>query len=102
MGRVIYWGLIRTLIMIIVLWISYEYYYNQYWWIIALLAVYIFVIHPIISQYKKFNEESKKVILDSLCSTCKHFNETAVLCIKYDKHPTDKYIPCEGQDWEPR
>lgn len=101
MGRIVYWGLIRTLITIVLLWISYEYFFNQYWWIIASIAVYIFVIHPIVSQYKLFTEENKNVMIDSLCSKCKHFSETAVLCIKYDKHPTEDFIPCEGKDWEP-
>lgn len=102
MGRIIYWGLIRTTIMIIISWITYEYYYNRYWWIIATLAFYIFVVHPLISQYKNFKEETKGVIVDSLCSTCKHFDETAVLCMKYDQHPTIDFIPCEGLDWDPK
>jgi len=25
-----------------------------------------------------------------------------VLCMKYDKHPTENYIPCEGEEWEPK
>ncbi|MEN8193017.1 MAG: hypothetical protein ABFS12_09385 [Bacteroidota bacterium] len=100
MGRIVYWGLIRITIMILLLWISYEYFYNRYWWIIAILAFYIFVIHPLISQYKIFKEENREVIVDSLCSTCKHFDETAILCLKYDKHPTNNFTPCEGIDWE--
>ena len=101
MGRIVYWGLIRTIISILVLWISYDYFNYKYWWIIASIGFYIVVIQPIIVQYKSFNTLNKTVINDSLCSKCKHFDETAVLCMKYDKHPTEDFIPCEGADWEP-
>lgn len=102
MGKIVYWGLVRTIILIVLLWLSHEHFYNQSWWIIAAVASYVFVIHPIISQYKIFIEENKNVMIDSLCSTCRHFDGTAVLCLKYDKHPTEHYIPCEGLDWEPK
>jgi len=102
MGRIVYWGLIRTVITILLLWISYDYYYNKYWWIIAGIVIYLIIIHPILNQYKAFTRKNETVINDSLCSKCKHFDETAVLCMKYDKHPTEDYIPCDGTDWEPK
>ena len=102
MGKIVYWGLIRIIITIIILWISYDYSNNKYWWIIASIGFYFVVVHPIISQYKIFTEKNKTVLNDSLCSKCKHFDETAVLCLKYDKHPTEDFIPCEGTDWEPK
>ncbi len=101
MGGIIYWGLIRTAIMIILLWISYEYFDEKFFWIIASIAIYLIIIHPIVSQYKDFVAKNKEVINNSLCSKCKHFNETAVLCMKYDQHPTNEFTPCDGIDWEP-
>lgn len=66
------------------------------------MSIYIVVIHPAVIQYKIFYEENKKVILDTLCSNCKNFDETAVLCMKYDEHPTEEYVPCDGIDWQPK
>lgn len=100
MGGIVYWGLLRTAFVIVLLWLSYDYLDYKYFWIIFALAVYLIVIHPIISEYKKFVSKNKEVIDNSLCSKCKHFNETAVLCMKYDEHPEDNYTPCDGIDWE--
>jgi len=101
MGGIVYWGLIRTAIMIIVLWLSYDYFNERFFLIIASIAIYLIIIHPIVSQYRAFVTKNKDVIYNSLCSKCKHFNETAVLCMKYDQHPTDEFTPCDGIDWEP-
>ena len=100
MGGIVYWGLLRTAVVIVLLWISYDYFDFKYFWIIVSLAIYIVVIHPIVSEYKSFISKNKNVIDNSLCSTCQHFNETAVLCMKYDEHPADDFTPCDGIDWE--
>ncbi len=102
MGGIVYWGLLRTAIVIIILWFSYDYFNYNFFWIIFSLVVYIVLIHPIISEYRQFVNKNKNVIDNSLCSQCKHFNETAVLCMKYDEHPTDEFTPCDGIDWEPK
>ena len=102
MGGIVYWGLLRTAIVIIILWFSYDYFNYNFFWIIFGLVVYMVLIHPIISEYKQFIKKNKNVIDNSLCSQCKHFNETAVLCMKYDEHPTDEFTPCNGIDWEPK
>lgn len=67
----------------------------------AFLSIYGVIIHPAVIQYRLFMEENKDIIKNTLCSSCKHFDETAVLCLKYDQHPTLKNLPCEGADWEP-
>ena len=82
MGGIIYWTIIRIAILIPLLWIATDY------------------IEFI--QYKLFREENYEVITNTLCSSCKHFDETAVLCLKYDEHPTEDKIPCEGAAWEPK
>jgi len=104
MGKIIFWALIRTAILIPVLWIVVEFNWVEYkfWWIITALSIYGVIFHPAILQYKIFKEENEEVITDTLCSTCKHFNSSAVLCMKYDEHPTPDYIPCGSTDWEPR
>ena len=102
MGGIIYWGLLRTVVVIILLWFSYDYFDYNFFWIIFSLVVYLIIIHPIVSEYKKFIQKNKNVVTNSLCSQCKHFNESAVLCMKYDEHPADNYTPCDGIDWEPK
>ena len=101
MGEIVYYTLIRTLITIAFLWFIRSYLDFQLWIIISLLGVYLVIIHPAISSYKKFMERSRDVVDSTLCASCKHFDESAVLCLKYDQHPTEDYIPCEGSAWEP-
>ena len=62
----------------------------------------MFVLYPAYSEYVKFRENKVKKMEGTLCATCRHYDETAVLCMKYDKHPTPDYIPCGGNDWEPK
>lgn len=100
MGGIIYWGLLRTAVVIILLWFSYDYFDYKYFWIIFSLAIYVLIIHPVVSEYKQFRSKNENVINNSLCSKCKSFDESAVLCLKYDEHPTEGYTPCDGTDWE--
>ncbi len=102
MGKIVFWALIRIAFLIPVLWIAIDWVDYKFWWILASLAVYAVVFHPGIIQYKIFKEENKPVLEDTICSQCKHFDESAVLCLKYDEHPAENYIPCDGIDWEPR
>lgn len=102
MGEIVYKTLIRFILILLTLWFSKTLFDENIFWIVSILAIFFFVFHPTFLAYKKFVDDNKNVITNSLCSTCKHFNESAVLCTKYDKHPTDNFIPCEGTDWEPR
>ena len=102
MGEIVFWTLIRTLIMIPAIWFSLEYFDYKFWWIASIIAIYIVIIHPAIIGYKKFEEKNKEVNENSLCSSCRHYDKSAVLCMKYDKHPTMNFIPCNGIDWEPK
>jgi hypothetical protein len=102
MGSIIFWGIIRTAVLIPILWLGVNYLEFQYWWLLITMAVYGVIIHPAIIQYQRFLEQNKEVILDTLCSSCKYFEETAVLCTKLDVHPTRETIPCDGHEWEPK
>lgn len=102
MGNIVFWTIIRAAIVIPALWFIGSYYEIQFWWIISILSIYGIIIHPAIIQYKNFEESSKSVIDDTICSSCVHFDRSAVLCMKYDEHPTTEYIPCGGMDWEPK
>ena len=74
----------------------------QLWWMVSIAAIYVLIIHPAMVSHRWFEKHNKKVIESSLCSSCKNFDPSAVLCIKYDKHPTENYVPCDGVEWEPK
>ena len=101
MGEIVFWTIMRIAILIPVLWIARGYIEFQFWWTIVLMSVYGVVIHPAMIHYRLFEERNKEVINSTLCSSCKHFDRSAVLCMKYDKHPTKNFLPCEGDDWTP-
>lgn len=102
MGEIIFWTIVRTAIIIPVIWVLHSYINFQFWGIVSLLAIYGAIIHPIIVYNKIFDEKNKDIIESTLCSTCKHFDKSAVLCMKHDKHPTKSFLPCDGLDWEPK
>ena len=101
MGKIIFWGLIRVAVLIPALWIAANWIDYRFWWIITGLSIYGVIFHPAIIQYRIFREENREVLEDTICSQCRHFDASAVLCMKYDEHPTEGFIPCDGVDWEP-
>lgn len=102
MGEIVYKTMVRFGLILIALWFGRDFVGEKFFWIVSILSIYFFVFHPAYLAYKNFIEENENVITNSLCSTCKQFDESAVLCIKYDKHPTENFIPCEGTAWEPK
>ena len=102
MGEVVFWTIIRAAITILGLWILKAQIDFQLWFLISVAVVYVLIVHPAMVSYRWFEVCNKKVIGSTLCSSCKHFDQSAVLCIKYDKHPTENYVPCDGVDWEPK
>lgn len=101
MGEIVFWTIIRAAIIIPLLWIVTGYLDFGYWWIVSIMSIYVVVIHPSIIQYRLFEEENRQILTGTLCSTCKHFDKTAVLCMKHDEHPSLHYIPCDSVDWQP-
>lgn len=101
MGDIVFWGIIRAAVTIPAVWALSSYFYSDFWWLVGIVAVYAVVFHPALLKYKEFEQKNKEVIEFSLCTSCKHFDKSAVLCMKYDKHPTKDFLPCEGEAWEP-
>ena len=101
MGEIVFWTIMRIAIVIPTLWILRSYIYFQLWWAISLFSIFGVIIHPAIIHFKLFEEKNKDIIESTLCSSCRHFDKTAVLCMKHDKHPSKDFLPCEGVDWEP-
>lgn len=102
MGEIIYKTLIRLGLSLLVLWFIKNQFDEKFFWIISLLVIYFFVFHPAYLAYKRFEDENEKILTGTLCASCKHFDGSAILCMKYDRHPTENFIPCEGSDWEPK
>ena len=102
MGEIVFRTLIRLAVSIPLLWLLQDYLDYSIWWISVVFVLYGFVLHPAILASRKFEEKNKTTIEGSLCSSCKHFDKSAVLCIKYDDHTSENYIPCNGLDWEPK
>jgi hypothetical protein len=102
MGGIIFWAIIRTAILIPVLWLLLGYMEYQHWWWLGILSVTVVIIYPASVQYRMFLEKNSEVIENTLCSSCRHFDKSAVLCLKFDEHPTEHKIPCEGLNWEPK
>lgn len=102
MGEIIYWLLIRMAVVILALWYISENFYFKFFWTFGFIIIYLAVFHPAYVKYKKFIHKNKPILEDTLCSKCKHFDETAVLCMKHDKHPDENFIPCEGEHWDPK
>ncbi len=101
MGSIIYKALIRSGIAIAAIWFFSGYLNFQFRWIAAAAFFFLIVIYPFVVEIKKFQSENKEVILDTICASCRHFDESAVLCMKHDEHVRKDYIPCGGIHWEP-
>ena len=106
-GSIVSWTILRAAIVLVGSWILSEFMFTNnagytIWWAVTALAVYAVVIHPTQIQYNIFKEETRLVMDGTLCSSCKHFEPTGVMCSKLDEHVTEDYLPCEGELWEPR
>ena len=101
MGEVVFWTLIRIVIILPIVWLLKDRVDYNFWWTASLISIYLLIIHPALVKIKSFNEKNKDIIEGTLCATCEYFNESAVLCLKHDEHPTKEYIPCDGIDWSP-
>jgi fatty acid desaturase len=100
LGEIVFWTIIRAALVIPAVWILQGYLDLQLWWIVSIIAIYGIIVHPSLIHYRLFEDKNKEIVESTLCSTCRHFDKSAVLCMKHDKHPTKAYLPCEGMDWE--
>ena len=104
-GSIVSWAIFRTAIVIVVSLLLYEYvHWVDYtlWWGVTAISIYAVVLHPMQIQYRIYKEETSRVVRGTLCSSCRYFEETGVLCSKLDEHVSEEYVPCGGELWEPR
>ncbi|MDH7516442.1 MAG: hypothetical protein QHI48_11285 [Bacteroidota bacterium] len=103
-GSIVAWALFRLALVLTAALLVYEYVrWIDYslWWALTAVSLIVFVVYPIQVQYRIYREETRNVFTGTLCSTCRYFEKTGVLCLKLDEHVTEDYIPCEGELWEP-
>lgn len=102
MGAIIFWGIVRTALLIPSLWLLYGVMEYKYWWWLGIFSIYGIIIHPATIQYKLWMQQNEEIINNTLCSSCKYFEASAVICLLHDKHPSMQSLPCEGLDWSPK
>ena len=104
-GSIVSWAIIRSAIVLFAAWLIGEYvHWLDYstWWLMTILIFYAAVLHPMQIQYRLFREQTKNIMEGTLCSSCRYFEPSGVLCSKLDEHVSEENIPCEGELWEPK
>ncbi len=103
-GSIVSWAILRTALVITAALLLYDYVsWVDYglWWGVTVISLYAIVIHPMQIQYRLYKDETRDVMSGTLCSSCRHFEQTGVLCMKLDEHVTVDVVPCNGELWEP-
>ncbi len=105
LGSIISWAIFRAAAVIFGCWLLGElapWLNYGVWWGITLVSLYAIVLHPMTVQYNIYKQETARVMSGTLCSTCRYFESTGVMCSKLDEHVTEDVVPCEGELWEPK
>jgi hypothetical protein len=99
-GSIVLWALLKMAVLVFATWYVIEQYRLHYYWLVALAAIVGIVVIPAYRQYERFTTQTRLRSGGLLCSKCKHFDETGVLCTLYDEHVSKSHIPCGGDSWE--
>lgn len=102
MGSIV-WGLIlRSSILVFLSFLLVNNLEYRRYWFVALFLIWFLALFPGWRQFQIYQKRIKKFSDETLCGSCKHFEETGQLCRILDEHPTQNNIPCEGMSWEPK
>lgn len=102
-GTIIYGTILRVSAIIVLTWFLNDYFgRTETIWTISMLLLWGIGVYPAFRSYQKFLKNVSTIKSDTLCGSCKYFNETNQLCSVYDEHVTETYVPCEGLSWEPQ
>lgn len=99
-GSILTWGLIKTALLVVIIWFVVEQYNLHQYWYVGLGVFWFIVAYPAFLQYQRFKEQTHHLEKNSLCATCRHFDPTGHFCRQMDEHVSETYIPCEGLKWE--
>ena len=103
LGSIIWMALLRLGVTLFVAWYLKDH-FNVYseWWLVTGLAIYGIAIYPAQIQYEYFKLNNRELIEDTLCSSCRHYRPENLHCTLLDEHVSEHYLPCEGEEWEPK
>lgn len=103
LGSIIWLAMIRLILTILICWYLKDH-FNDYseWWMITVAAIYGIAIYPAQIQYNYFKRTSRRVMEQTLCSSCRYFNAEGLHCMQLDEHVSETYLPCAGEGWEPK
>jgi hypothetical protein len=102
LGSIIWMAMLRLVATIFVaLYLKDHLAYTE-WWMITVGAIYGVALYPAQLQYAFFKKSSRKLMEQTLCSSCRYFNPENLHCMQLDEHVSEHYLPCEGEGWEPK
>jgi hypothetical protein len=101
-GAIIYWGLVRFALVLVLAWLLYSFVPNYGdWWMLFFIAVAVIVIYPAQLAWRKHISTIGQANQNALCATCRHLISREALCSVTDEHVRSDYTPCNGEAWEP-
>ena len=100
-GSILFAAMVRFVFVVVVGLISFEYFKLYDYWMVAVIALFGFVLYPAYRQYVLFYGRMETIEQSTLCGSCRHFDISGQLCKIYDEHVSLTHIPCEGEEWEP-
>ena len=101
-GSIVLFALLKTTVLMLGGWFVVEYYnMQQYWWIL-LMSILLLAILPAYQQYEIYREQSKVIEKNSLCATCRYYDDSGIMCTMMDEHVSATHTPCGGAGWEAR
>lgn len=101
-GSIVWYAMLRLVLTIAAALMLYDRVDYSEWWWITIAGIYGFVVFPAQVQYNHFRQSSRQIIEETLCSSCRFFNPDGLHCTKLDEHVSERYLPCEGEGWEPQ
>lgn len=101
-GSIVLYALFKTTALMLVGWFVIEYYKaQQYWWIL-ISAIIVLALLPAYKQYETYREQITVIEKNSLCASCRYYNDSGIVCTVMDEHVTAQHTPCGGAGWEAR
>jgi hypothetical protein len=103
LGSIIWMAMLRLTAVIFVAWYLRDQITDSpEWWMVTIGAIYGIAIYPAQIQYNYFKRTTRRLVEETLCSSCRHFNPDGLHCLLLDEHVNEQYLPCEGEGWEPK
>lgn len=103
LGSIVWMALLRFGATLIIAWYLNDHFSDpSEWWLITTIAMYAIAIYPAQIQYEYFKHNNRRLMEETLCSSCRFFRPENLHCTKLDEHISEHYLPCEGEEWEPK